>query len=82
MVGMLHCNSTHRDRISFINLELSWLIISDRHPSGKQVEEAFEQIKIVACHIGHLKDRTDPTVTNMMYAMLLFYNIHAFKYAL
>ena len=54
--------STHRDGISLINLELSWLIISDRHSSSEQVEETLEQVQIVTCYIGHLKDGADPTV--------------------
>ena len=55
---------TYRNRVSFIYLELSWLIISNRHPSSEQVEEVFEQVQIVTSHIGHLKDGTNPVVTH------------------
>ena len=48
--------TTYRNIISFINLELSWLVIGDRNSSGEQVEKSFEQVQIVTSNNGDLKD--------------------------
>ena len=52
---------THRDRVSLINLELSWLVLVGVHAGRQEVEERSQQVQVFASHIGHLEYRADPT---------------------
>lgn len=52
--------SLHTDwyRISVINLKLCRLVILERRSGRQQVEEHFQQVHILPCHIGDLEDWT------------------------
>lgn len=54
------CFTSHRYWVCVIYLELSRLIVVEVGPRRQEVEEHLQQVHVLPCHVGDLKDWTNP----------------------